>query len=223
MSKNSSSQYSGGSVSVNGQNIAGNYRNGSNVNSQYNMTDNEKKLYDYIQQSFLTNLPNINVFSDDVQKQMQNQVEAYTNQGLKLLNNMYSPMLSSLKTDIANRFGNFDNSVFMDNLNNIESKRAESMSALAQDVTAKQNELYNDELAKRYNYLSFINGIQNEMDARIMDYLGIAAQNSTLGNTYNNAQAKSNSGFSSSALLTNLAQNALSAYNPAAGTIFSLL
>jgi hypothetical protein len=213
MGKNSKSNpYSAGGVSVNGQSLAGNWADGNNIFSSYNMSDNEKNLYDYIGNSLVTNVPNINVFSEDVQTQLQNQLGAYTNQGLKLINNTYTPMLSNLKNDIANRFGNFDNSVFMDNLNSIENRRADSMSSLTQDILAKQNELYNDELSRRYNYLSFIGGLQQQMEAKVMDYLGIAAQNSTMGNTYNANQSKigsTNSGFNTSALISNLTQQML--------------
>lgn len=68
---------------------------------------------------------------------------------------MYEPMLENLKTDVASRFGNFDNSVFMDNLNSIEENRAESINNLAQDVMSKRDELISNELAQRYTYLGF--------------------------------------------------------------------
>jgi hypothetical protein len=226
MGKNSSggSAYSNGGVSLNGQQLAGNYYQDGNVYSNYNMTDNEKKLYDYIQSSMASGMPNINVFSDDVQKQMQSQLGAYTNQGLGLIDSMYTPMLGNLQNDIARRFGNFDNSVFMDNLKGIESQRANSMNAFAQDIMAKQNELYNDELARRYDYLNFANSMQNDLNSRIMGYLGMAGQNAAAGNTYNNSQAGySNSGFNTSALYNNMAQMALNSVAPGSGSMLSAL
>jgi len=102
-------------------------------------------------------------------------------------------MLSNLKNDIASRFGNFDNSIFMDNLSDIESNRADAMSALTQDILAKQNELYNDELNRRYNYLNFLGNVQNQSTANIMNYLQLAANNSSSGNSYNQYAASSQS------------------------------
>ncbi|MDR1327070.1 MAG: hypothetical protein LBJ74_01545 [Heliobacteriaceae bacterium] len=222
-SNNSAPSFSGGNVDVNGQNVANTYKSGNNVYSNYNMSDLEKQIYSYAQNSFLENLPYVNVFSEETQKQMSDELNAYTGKGLNLISNMYTPMLDSLKTDVASRFGNFDNSVFMDNLNKIEGNRADSMSSLAQDILAKQSDLYNQELARRYDYLSFMNGIQNSIDARIAGYLGMAGQNSTLGNTYamNAAKYNTGNGFNTSALYSNLAQSLMAAGNPwaaAAGT-----
>jgi len=218
-SKNSAPSFSGGDVGVNGTNVASTYKSGNNVYSNYNMPDAQKQIYDFAQNSFLENLPNINVFSDDTIKQMQNELNAYTNNGLNLINNMYTPMISNLKTDIASRFGNFDNSVFMDKLNGIEGNVANSMSSLTQDILAKQSDLYNQELARRYDYLSFLSGVQNNINSTIAGYLGMAGQNSALGNTYNMNAANynnNNSGFNTNALYSNLAQNLLSSSNPAA-------
>ncbi len=223
-SSSSNKPYYSGNVIINGQKVASNYKKGNSVYSSYNMNDNEKALYDYLGQTLALNVPNVNVFSDDVRQQLQDQIGAYTNQGVNLINSMYTPMLNSLKTDIANRFGNFDNSVFMDNLSGIESKRADSMSSLAQDILAKQNELVNDELSKRYDYLDFASGLQNQIDSRILDYLGLAAQNSSMGNAYSNAsRSASGSGFNTSALLSNLVKNAINTANPASGTGLSIL
>lgn len=193
MGKTSKPSYSSGVVNINGEEKASHYKKGNTVYSNYNMSDREKKIYDYAQNSFLENLPNINVFSDETQKSLQNQLNAYTQKGLQTINDFYTPMLSNLKNDIASRFGNFDNSIFMDNLSDIESNRADAMSALTQDILAKQNELYNDELNRRYNYLNFLGNVQNQSTANIMNYLQLAANNSSSGNAYNQYAASTQS------------------------------
>ena len=134
----------------------------------------------------------MNVFDTDTQKNIQSQLNAYTANGQKILNNIYTPMLKELKTDIASRFGNFDNSVFMNNLNSIESNRADALSNLAQDITAKRDELVNNELSQT--------GSQN---------------NSSSGNSYNaNAYAANKSSSSSLGNYANLASGVLSAMGP---------
>lgn len=148
-------QYSAGTISINGNTKASTYKTGNNVYSNYNMSDAEKQAYDYAQKSFANSLSSVNVFDDETKKNLQSQLNAYTLDGQKLINNLYTPMLSNLKNDIASRFGNLDNSVFMDNLNSIEANRANSINDLAQDVLAKRNELVNNELSQRYTYLSF--------------------------------------------------------------------
>ena len=195
MGKSSKPAYSSGVVTINGEEKASQYKNGNTVYSNYNMSDAEKQIYDYAQNSFLENLPKVNVFSEDTQKQMQNQLNAYTQKGIDTINDIYTPMLNDMKTDIASRFGNFDNSIFMNNLNDIESNRADAMSSLTQDILAKQNELINDELNKRYTYLDFLNGIQNQTTSNILSYMQQAANNSHSGNSYNNSNYSSSSGI----------------------------
>lgn len=185
-------KYANGIVSVNGENKASQKKIGKTVYSNYNMSDAEKQIYDYSQNSFLQNLPNINIFSENTQKNLQDQLNAYTQTGLNTIQNYYNPMLSNLKTDIASRFGNFDNSVFLDKLNSIEANRANAMSDFAQDVTAKRNELINDELANRYKYLNFLNGIQNQYNSNILGYLNQAGNASASG-TYNSTKQTDNS------------------------------
>ncbi len=195
MGKSSKPAYSSGVVTINGEEKASQYKNGNTVYSNYNMSDAEKQIYDYAQNSFLENLPKVNVFSEDTQKQMQNQLNAYTQKGIDTINDIYTPMLNDMKTDIASRFGNFDNSIFMNNLNDIESNRADAMSSLTQDILAKQNELINDELNKRYTYLDFLNGIQNQTTSNILSYMQQAANNSNSGNSYNNSSYSASSGI----------------------------
>lgn len=188
----SSKPYSSGTININGQQKANVSMDGNNVVSNYNMTDAEKKIYDYAQNSFMNSLPNVNVFSDDTIRGFQSQLGAYTQNGIKTLNNIYDPMISNLKTDIASRFGNFDNSSFLDKLDSIEDNRGDAVNSFTQDILAKQNELVNDELSRRYNYLNLLSGIQSTADSNIMNYLSSALQNSSSGNSYNNMAMRNN-------------------------------
>lgn len=207
--------YSSGSISINGSNVATTSKKGNIVTSNYNMTEAEKKIYDYAQNSLASSLPYVNVFDTDTQKNIQSQLNAYTANGQKILNNIYTPMLKELKTDIASRFGNFDNSVFMNNLNSIESNRADALSNLAQDITAKRDELVNNELSQRYTYLSFLQDLQNQTNSNILNYLTGSQNNSSSGNSYNaNAYAANKSSSSSLGNYANLASGVLSAMGP---------
>lgn len=207
--------YSSGHITINGIDKANTYKKGNNIYSNYNMSDDERRAYEYAQKSFADSLSKVNIFDEDTKKNLQSQLEAYTLNGQKLINKMYEPMLDDLKTDVASRFGNFDNSVFMDNLNSIEENRAESMNNLAQDVMAKRDELISNELAQRYTYLGFLQDIQNQMNNNILNYIGAAQQNSESGNNYNaRAYAANQSGNSVFSNYANLASGALSMMGP---------
>lgn len=187
MGKTSKPSYSKGTVSVNGNTVASNYKKGNTVVSNYNMPETEKGIYDYAQNALLNSLPQVNIFSQDTRNDINSQVEAYKNKGLQTIYDTYNPLLENLKTDIASRFGNLNNSVFFDNLNSIENNRANAVSDLAQDVESKRNELYNDELSKRYNYLNLMNTLQNMINSNAINYMNIAQGNSSSGNSYNQA------------------------------------
>ena len=191
-SSNYTPPYSGGTVNINGQTKAKTYKSGGNIVSDYNMSDAEKRIYDYAQNSFADSLSKVNVFDDDAKKDMQRQLDAYTRNGQKIINNLYTPMLNDLKTDIASRFRNYDNSVFLDKLNSIESSRADFMNSLAQDILAKGDELKQNELTNRYKYLGFLQDVQNNIDTNILNYIGAARDNSNSANGMN-SYSRSNS------------------------------
>ncbi len=218
--------YSTGTIKVNGQTKATTYKKGNNVITNYKMSDAEKQAYNYAQNSFADALPYVNVFDEDTQKNLQSQLDAYTLQGQKIINNVYTPMLNDLKTDIASRFGNLDNSVFMDNLNSIEQNRADAVNNLAQDVTAKRSELINDELSQRYTYLNFLQDIQNQTNSNILSFASSSQANSSSGNSYN-AQAysanKSSNGLGAYSNLTSGLLSSMGSYGTAASAALQLL
>ena len=190
MSKYSTPYYNG-SVYVNGENKSSSYNNDGNIVTNYNMSDVEKKLFDYSQESFLEALPEVNIFDDDVKKQFGEQLSAYAQKGLDFVDSTYSPMIADTMNDVARRFGNLDNSAFLNDLQDIESNRADAMSDLAQDVLIRQDELVNDELSRRYQYLAFLSDIYNGVTSSVFDYIDAASTNSNSGNSYS-AQQQAN-------------------------------
>ena len=207
--------YSSGSININGAEKASTYRQGNNVISNYNMSNDEKRAYDYAQKSLADSLSSVNVFDDKTKENLQSQLNAYTLNGQKLINDIYTPMLNSLKTDVASRFGNFDNSVFMDNLNSIEANRAKSINNLAQDVMSKRDQLVNNELSQRYNYLNFLQDIQNNINSNILNFASNSQSNSSSGNSYNaRAYAANQSSGNAFGNYANLASGVLSTMGP---------
>ena len=144
-------------------------------------------IYDYAQKNLAENLPNLNVFNSNTNRDINSQVEAYKNQALQALDSLYKPMIKNLTNDIASRFGNIDNSMFLDNLNAIENNRANAMSNLVQDIQTYKSDLYNNELANRYNYINLLNTLVNGSNNNILNYLSAALSTSNAGNSYNQA------------------------------------
>ncbi len=186
LSKTSSSStptFTNGAISLNDIVKATTKNSGSTVTSNYNMSENEKALYDYAQSTLAEILPSVNTFSDETISSIQNQLAAYTKQGQKTLDSIYSPIINNLKNDIASRFGNFDNSMFMDNLETIEGNRALAMSDLAESVLSKQDELVDNELSSRYNYINLLNTLQNQTLNNALNYINASQKNSNTSYT----------------------------------------
>lgn len=144
-------------------------KNGTNIN--YELSDDEKALLDYTNKNLLNGLENINVFSDDLQKNINQQLEAYKTKGMREINETYTPMFRELKNDIASRFGNLDNSIFLNNLNEIEKNRTNAIATLTENILAKQNELYEAEMENRYNYLNTLTNTNESIYSKILNYL----------------------------------------------------
>lgn len=165
-------------ISINGNEVISQKVKGHKITTNYNQSEEEQKLMDYTNKNLLSGLENINVFSDEVQKNIQNQVKAFTQQGIRTINETYNPMFRELKTDIASRFGNLDNSVFLDNLNEIEKNRTNSIEALTENILAKQSELYTNEMNNRYNYLDQLSSINQNLYSNIFNFLKLAGAGS---------------------------------------------
>lgn len=172
------------SLSVNGMPLVQTSINGGSISSNYNFTPEQNAMNNYVQASLLTNVPKINTFLPQTIENLSLQVEAYKNNGVNTINELYPPMIKGLQNEVANRFGNLDNSIFMENLNGLETKRASAVSALAQDVEAKRNELVNDELQKQYDFLNFLTDYQNQTFQNMLNATQLNKSNLSLNNDY---------------------------------------
>lgn len=188
MSKVSSAdypKYSSSSVSIGNSKASTGVNNGV-LASDYNMSDDEANIYNYALHTLANILPQLNTFDTDTMSSIQSQVNAYKDSGLQSINKIYNPMITNLENDISSRFGNLDNSIFKDNLNDIESERSNAISSFAQNVLAKQSELESDELTKRYALAEFLNGIANNTFDKALRAINTALGSSANANNYNN-------------------------------------
>lgn len=214
-------EYSSGSITVNGQTVSTTQRDKNNniVSSNYNMSDTEKNIYDSVQNNIYSSLGNLFTITDEKQKQWNSQLDAIKSQGIEEINDIFTPMETNLKNDIASRFGNFDNSVFLDNLNEITDKKSKAVSDLSNNLLAIQDTLYNEELANRINTISFLNNLNSAMNNNILNFTNAAGSNANSGNNYNNSAYNANYNASNSWLntlsgVTNAVTSVASAANP---------
>lgn len=178
--------YATGNVNLNGKEIATAKKNNDNtVSSSYTMNNNEKSIYDGIQSNLSTSLQDLFTISDEKQNQWKEQMNSYKESGIKNIEDIYTPMQNELKNDVASRFGNLDNSIFMDKLNNIAENKAQAVADLSESLLQKQDDLYTTEMQNRMNYISLLSGLNTTMNNNMLNYMQLANTNSASGNSYN--------------------------------------
>ncbi|MBR1425567.1 hypothetical protein IJ579_08395 [bacterium] len=195
-------EYSNGSVVVNGRTVATVTKDKDNnvISSNYNMSDAEKNIYNSIQSGLSNSLGNLFNISDAQRKEWNNQINSLRNQGINEINSIYEPMETNLKNDVARRFGNLDNSVFLDNLNSITDKRAKAVADLSDDLLSAQNDMYNQELQNRINTITLLSNLNSIMNNNILSYTSLANTNAGSGNNYNANSYSATSGNKTSFL-----------------------
>lgn len=212
--------FSNGAVNINGVNIAKTSRSDNSVNSDFTMSDTQKKIYDSIQNNMSDVLGNLFTISDPQRKQWQNTLDTMQKVGMQNINDIYTPIQTNLRNDIASRFGNLDNSIFLDNLNTVMNNKSKAIADLSNSLMLVQNDLYNQEIQNRMNMLSLLDGLNNSINGNILNFLGLANQNSSLGNQYNQAAyqaALQSQGNSWQNTLAKLGSTALATYGSATG------
>jgi hypothetical protein len=171
---------------VGGETKAKTYSEGGNVVNEYVENDAEKALRKQREKYLSDYLGKVNTFTPEFYQNLNNQLEAQTKQGVKLINETYNPMFSALKTDIAGRFGSFANSSFLDGLNKIEAQRVNAVEKLAQDVLLNQVKLESDQTDKNYSFLNMLNGMQNDYLDNVYKATGTASSEAKTANAANN-------------------------------------
>jgi len=201
--------YSGGTVSINGKNVAKTSKKNNTVNSNFNMGKTEASIYNSIQNNMSNVLSDLFTISDPQRQEWQQQLSALKNVGIANINDIYTPLQNNLRNDIASRFGNLDNSVFLDNLNAITTNKSKAIADLSNNLALTQNDLYNKEIQNRINLLALLDGLNNSINNNILSYLGLANQNANSGNQYN--QARYQATVSQNSPLTQIAKLGASA------------
>ena len=179
--------YSAGAVNINGTNVARTSKSGNTISSDYNMNDTQKKIYDSVLDNMAGVLSNLFEISAPQRTEWNNQLSAMKNIGIQNINDIYTPIQNSLRNDIASRFGNLDNSIFLDKLNAITSNKSKAIADLSNNLALAQNDLYTQEIKNRMNLLTLLDGLNNSINNNILSYLGLAYQNANSGNQYNQA------------------------------------
>lgn len=167
------------------------------LTSNYKMSDSESAIYNYALSTIASILPGINTFDTNTLSGIQSEVDAYKSSGIEDINELYNSSLTNLEGEVASRFGNLDNSIFADKLDDIESERADSVSSFAQDVLSKQSKLESDELTQRYALINLLSGLADNTYSNALSAINTALTGSSKATDYNAELYKALSNMSS--------------------------
>lgn len=187
MSKVSSANYpnfTGSAISVGGSTAKTSVSDGT-LKSEYDMSDSESDIYNYALNTLANILPFVNTFDTNTLASLQSEVDSYKDSGIQEINDLYNSSLTNLENDVISRFGNLDNSIFSDNLDTIESERADAVSSFAQDVLAKQSDLKSDELTQRYALIKLLTGLSNDIYSNALNAISTSLSGSSNATNYN--------------------------------------
>lgn len=186
-------EYSNGEIVIDGRTVATSKKKGNTITTTYNMSDAEKEYQKQLQSGMSTSLGNLLNISDGQKQLWTNQLNALRDKGIKAIESVYTPMETDLRNDVAARFGNMDNSVFLDKLDSITDKKATAIADLSNDLLSAQNELYTNELTNRINIITLLNNLNAALNNTMTNYTNAAIASSQSGNNYNQNAYQANS------------------------------
>ena len=146
----------------------------------------------------------INTFSPDLTSQFEAIAKARKNSALQNFASLYEPSVRNAREDYFSRLGTLDSTAYMDRYNALENTRAQAYADIATDYEANLEELKNNELSRRYNYLNYLQNGLNALNNQNNAYLSAVSNlSSSYTNNYNNylnslygAQTSNNDWFS---------------------------
>lgn len=142
-------------------------------------TDYESQVYNDAMSALADILPSINTIDATTKNAINSEIEAYMQSRMNSINNEYNSDLSNLQNNSASRFGNLDNSMFLDGLGNLQNERASAVGDFANQAQSKESDLVSNALDKNYSYVDLLTQIIN-------DYYNNA---DTLSKTYSNLKS----------------------------------
>ena len=195
-------------VTSNGETLARQYKTGdgtivTDISLSKDTVDRKNKLKnlldDYESQ--------LNVFLPELTTQFENIATAKKKAALDSFESIYEPTVRKSREDYFSRLGTLDSTAYLDRYNDLEKTKQQAYKDIANDYVANLDELKNDELTRRYNYLSYLQSGLNDINNQSNNYISsVSNLSSNYTNSYNNylnkyynAQSNSGSSFTDSA------------------------
>ena len=174
-------------VVSNGQTLAKQYKQDGTVFTDISLPDESVKRKNKLQNLLDEYENSINTFSPELEAQFDSISSARKNSALKNFESLYEPSVRNAREDYFSRLGTLDSTAYLDRFNELEKTKAQAYADIANDYEANLEELKNNELSRRYNYLNYLNNSLNTINNQNNAYLSaVSSLSSSYTNNYNN-------------------------------------
>lgn len=134
--------------------------------------------------------PTLNTVDPTLQKQIDAQAQSMSNDATQQLSQSYNDVMNSIKGAAASKYGSTNNSYYDQLVSNANKTLAEQQGQLASDIQAQKNDLVQQELGNKKNYLDALYSQANNLQNGV-NYLD-SLQNQRYQNTLNSASMSNN-------------------------------
>ncbi len=129
----------------------------------------------------------LNVFSPELNTQFEAIANAKKQSAINSFESIYEPSVRKSREDYFSRLGTLDSTAYLDRYNDLEKTRQQAYADIANDYVANLDELKNNEIARRYNYLSYLQSGLSDLNNQTNDYISaVSGLSSSYTNSYNN-------------------------------------
>lgn len=179
-------------VIANGDTLAKQYQDANggivtDISLSQDSVDRKKKLSELLNEYENS----VNIFSPELNSQIKSIAQSKKDSALYDFNSMYEPAVTKAREDYFSRLGTLDSTAYLDRVNSMEKTRQQAYADIANDYITNIEELKNNELSRRYNYLNYLQNGLNAINTQNNNYLGtINALSSSYTDSYNNYLSK---------------------------------
>ena len=170
-------------ITANGQTLAKQYQRNGTVVTDISLSKDSIERKNKLQNLLNEYENTINIFSPEFSSQIKSIANAKKQSAINDFNSLYEPAAKNAREDYFARLGTLDSTAYLDRFNELEKTKQQAYSNIANDYVANLDELKNNELARRYNYLNYL---QNGLNSITNENNGYLSTISSLGTNYTN-------------------------------------
>lgn len=185
-SEPTSPSYSPSVVKYGDTDISKTYKDPSGqIVTQYVQTPEEKQLMEWRKQQLAEYEPKINTWDDSTLQGFKATADANKQKNITAFKELYDPIRRDTRNDYFNRMGTLDSTAYLDRTNELDNTENKALSQIAEDSVAQEEALKDAELARRYQYLNYLQGSNSALDQNAYNAMNYSNTGSNSGNQFN--------------------------------------